>query len=107
VDDERVTAVTRLWQAHLQAPFPARLRGADIYGIDMVMLDADTAGCVDTWLGHPVQPASEARSRTISTCLNKLNHVLPLLTNPVEADYYRRLRDLANLICDLPTEAPG
>ena len=67
----------------------------------MVMLDADTAGCVDVWLKHAGQPGSEARTR-ITTCLNNLNRVLPLLTNPLEADYYRRLRDLANLICDLP-----
>ncbi len=31
-----------------------------------------------------------------------LGHVLPLLTNPVEANYYRRLRDLADLICARP-----
>jgi hypothetical protein len=106
VDDERAAAVTRLWQAHLQAPFPARLRGAEIAGIDMVMLDADTAGCIRAWLDQAGQPASESRAR-ITTCLNNLNHVLPLLTNPVEADYYRRLRELANLIYNLPDSSPA
>jgi hypothetical protein len=89
-------------QTHLQAPFPARLRGIEIDGIDMVMLDADTAGCVRTWLDHAGQPASEVRTRSISACLDNLNQVLPLLTNAVEADYYRRLRDVADLICAHP-----
>jgi hypothetical protein len=102
VDDEHIAAVARLWQMHLEAPFPAALRGVQIDGIDMVMLDADTAGCVRTWLDHAGQPASQARTRTITTCLNNLDHVLPLLTNSADADYYRRLRDLAALICDLP-----
>jgi hypothetical protein len=101
MDDERVTAVTRLWQAHLQAPFPSRLRGVEIAGVDMVLLDANTAGCIRSRLEHPGQPASEARIR-ITTYLSSLNHVVPLLTDPAEADYYRRLRDLADLICNQP-----
>ncbi|MFI7601210.1 hypothetical protein [Actinoplanes sp. NPDC049681] len=101
MDDERVAAVIRLWREHLQTPYPSRLRGTEISGIDMVLLDADTAGCIHAWLEHVGQLSSEAQVR-LSTCLSSLNHVLPLLTNPVEAGYYRRLRDLADLICEPP-----
>ncbi|WP_203920214.1 hypothetical protein [Rugosimonospora africana] len=102
VDDDRVAAVARLWQAHLRAPFPPSLRGAEIAGIDMVLLDADTAGCVRTWLQHTSQRASESGTR-MSIRLGNLDRVLPLLTDPLEVRYYRRLRDLANLICELPS----
>ncbi|WP_392972479.1 hypothetical protein [Streptomyces sp. LN245] len=42
--------MNRLWQEHLDAAFPAGLRGAEPAGIDVVLLDATAAGCVSTWL---------------------------------------------------------
>ncbi|WP_346173532.1 hypothetical protein [Streptomyces cuspidosporus] len=41
--------VARLWQEHLLAAFPADLRGAELAGVDMALLDASIAGCVSTW----------------------------------------------------------
>jgi hypothetical protein len=35
---------------HLERHFLLRLRSEEIDGVDMVMLDADVAGCVETWL---------------------------------------------------------
>jgi hypothetical protein len=95
--DGRIEAVAALWTAHLQAPFPPRLRGAEIAGIDMVLLDADTAGCVSTWLNHHGQ-LDPWRQAVIAACLAELNTVLPQLDG-IDADYYRRLRELAALIC--------
>ena len=45
-------SVQRLWDEHRATPFPARLRGAEVAGVDMVMLDADIAGRVASWLGN-------------------------------------------------------
>ncbi|MGK5447847.1 hypothetical protein [Streptomyces radiopugnans] len=46
---EQMRNAARLWQEHLDAGFPADPRGAEFEDIDMVLLDADTAGCVYTW----------------------------------------------------------
>lgn len=48
-------SVQRLWDEHCDAPFPARLGGQEIAGVEMVMLDADIAGCVQTWLANKGQ----------------------------------------------------
>jgi hypothetical protein len=103
--DERIEAVAALWTAHLHAPFPPRLRGAEIAGVDMVLLDADTAGCVSTWLNQHGQ-LDPWRLSVIAACLDKLNVVLSQLDGP-EADYYRRLHDLAGLVAAAPTETQG
>ena len=47
---EPLKIIQELWQEHRAAPFPRRLRGREIDGIDFVMLDADIAGCVMTFL---------------------------------------------------------
>lgn len=49
--EDRLAAVARLREAHLQAPFPRRLYGEDVAGVEMVMLDSDVAGCVSTVAG--------------------------------------------------------
>ncbi|WP_410664981.1 hypothetical protein [Amycolatopsis sp. lyj-84] len=47
---DRPATVTTLFEAHNKAPLPSRGRSADVAGFDMVMLDADPAGCVSVWL---------------------------------------------------------
>ncbi|WP_410575441.1 hypothetical protein [Amycolatopsis sp. cmx-4-61] len=96
--------VARLWDAHVHAPFPLALRDAEIAGIDMVLLDAYTAGCVSSWLSSGGRLDAWRRT-AIASCLAELNTVLPLLTDPTQAAYYRRLRDLACCICAESTTA--
>lgn len=92
--DEHLDAVTRLWDAHMRAAFPARLRGMDLVGIDMVMLDADTAGCVSSWL-HNRGAFDSGRREVIASCIADLNRVLPALIDRQEIAYYTRLREMA------------
>ena len=99
--DQRHQMVARLWEAHLQAQFPARLRGAEVVGVEMILLDADTAGCVKSWLDNHGQ-LDARRQDVIASCLNELNRVVAILTDHDEAAYYNRLRELAALICDQP-----
>lgn len=92
--DEQVEAVARLWDAHLRAEFPAQLRGAELAGADMVLLDADVAGCVSTWLqtrGH----LDDWRTGLLMQCVNDLDRVLPLLAGAGAFAYYERLRVMA------------
>ncbi|MET8276479.1 MULTISPECIES: hypothetical protein [unclassified Streptomyces] len=91
-----VAAVARLWQEHLDAEFPARLRSAELEGIDMVMLDADIAGCVTTWRNNDGSLEREPL-RILRHCITELDKVLPLLTEAEEFRYYERLHQLATL----------
>jgi hypothetical protein len=93
-DDE----ARRLWDEHKSAPFPDRLRGMELEGVEMVMLDADIAGCIGTWLGRERQlnegppraarPLDERRRSVLQECLVDLDRVLPLLLDGERA-YYR------------------
>jgi hypothetical protein len=94
--DERVEAVSRLWRAHVQASFPPRLRGAEVAGVEMILLDADIAGCMGVWLDNGGR-LDAGRRAVVASCLGKLNLILPLLVDQ-EADYYHRLRDIAALV---------
>ncbi|MFF7887757.1 hypothetical protein ACH40F_40765 [Streptomyces sp. NPDC020794] len=63
----------------MRADFPARLRGEELAGVDMVMLDADIAGCVVTWQGNQGS-LDEDRHQILLSCVRDLDKVLPLLT---------------------------
>ncbi|MEU9500004.1 hypothetical protein [Streptomyces sp. NPDC048196] len=96
-ETEREAAVARLWQEHLGADFPARLRGVELAGIDMVLLDANIAGCVSAWRNGEGSLDAE-RHRILRLCLADLNTVLPLLTGEDDHEYYGRLHRLAALV---------
>ncbi|MER0482182.1 hypothetical protein ABR737_28245 [Streptomyces sp. Edi2] len=93
---EQVQSAVPLWHEHLRAPFPAGLRGAESEpgGTDLVLLDADTAGCVLTWLnnGGTLDPE---RTRTLRSRIDDLDRVIPEITEPAGMQYYQRLRRLA------------
>jgi hypothetical protein len=88
--------VRLLWDEHRSAPFPDGLAGEEIAGVDIVMLDADIAGCVATALGNHGRPAVE-RKAVLAKCLDDLDRVLPLLQDEGAREYYERLRRLAQL----------
>lgn len=97
MDDPLRDEVRRLRQEHVDQPFPPRLRGEVIEGVDMVMVDADIAGCVQVWLGSSSNLDS-AWIGILRTCRDEVERVLPSLTEPVERQYYAVLRDLANAV---------
>ena len=49
--DHRWAEVRRLWQEKQATPFPD-CRGEEIDGVDLVLVDADLAGCVMHYLGN-------------------------------------------------------
>ncbi|WP_218779463.1 hypothetical protein [Streptomyces sp. NRRL B-24572] len=87
----------QLWHEHLHAPFPASQRGVEFGDTDMVLLDAETAGCVLTWLnnGGVLDPE---RTRILEGCIEDLDRVIPQITEPAGTQYYERLRQLALLV---------
>ena len=94
--DERRAVAAHLWDEHMQAGFPPRLRGESIAGVEMVLLDADTAGCVETWLGGS-GGLDRHRQEMLESCLADLDRVAPLLNDQSERSYFERLRELATL----------
>lgn len=89
--------VRGLQQNYSAQAFPSRLRGEVLAGVDMVMVDADTAGCVQVWLDSSAN-LDEARIGILRTCREEIERVLTILTDPVESEYYAVLRDLANAV---------
>jgi hypothetical protein len=96
-DGDAAVAVARLWNEHLATPFPDRLRGVEPGGVDVVMADANLAGCVVTWqldrqrFDDDLRPVARA-------LLVELDRALPQLTIEAEIDYCARLRELARLV---------
>jgi hypothetical protein len=81
----------------VRAEFPARLRGEEIEGVDMVMLDANIAGCVSTWLSQS-GPLDHGRQQILRQCVDDLERVMPRLDIPKERAYYDRLSAMAKLV---------
>ncbi|MCX5200724.1 hypothetical protein OG897_04490 [Streptomyces sp. NBC_00237] len=95
-DEKRLS---RLWKAHARAAFPPHLRGGEVEGEDMVLLDAHIAGCVSTLLTSPLTPYQ----RTILTAsVAAAQKVLPSVEDRGGAvEYCVRLRDMAVLAAEI------
>lgn len=87
--------IEELWEEHQLATFPKGYRGMDVSGIDFVMLDANVAGCVDTFLSRGNLNLSQ--TAILGLCYRNLSYVMPIL-NEEGATYYWRLERLAELV---------
>jgi hypothetical protein len=70
------------------------LRGAEVGDIDVVLLDADIAGCVSTWLGNGGHPTVET-PRILATCVKDLDTVIAVFPDGEEQYYLQQLRIMA------------
>ncbi|MFE3206185.1 hypothetical protein [Embleya sp. NPDC059237] len=91
--------LSRLWDEHLRASFPPHVRGREFEHegrlFDMVLLDADIAGCVSSSLSGPLD---EQRQGLLLVCLAAVEKVLPSIDDEAGAiEYYERLREMAAL----------
>jgi hypothetical protein len=94
----RRAAVRTLFEAYRQAPFPSRWRGADVGGIDMVMLDANPAGCVSVWLAQQGL-LDDRRWNVLAECEQRLIRVIPEL-DAHGREYYQRILDMTVLVLE-------
>ena len=83
-----------MWHAHRDRWFPPSLRGAEVGNIDVVLLDAVTAGCVSTWLGNGGHLTVET-SRILASCVEDLNMVIGAFNDGEELYYLQQLRIMA------------
>lgn len=87
--------IEQLWSEHKSAAFPQYCRGKEIHGVDLVMLDADVAGCVDTFLSRG--NLNLFQTAVLGLCCRNLTSSIPLLSEEAKC-YYRRLELLAELV---------
>ncbi len=73
------------------------MRGSALAGVDLVLLDADIAGCVTTWLSSSGR-LDAGHLAVMRNGVSDLVRVLPLLTDEQEGRYVERLRRLAQLV---------
>ncbi|MFD7904052.1 hypothetical protein ACFV4G_17605 [Kitasatospora sp. NPDC059747] len=89
-----VQRLDRLWEAHLETPFPESFRGVDVDGVDLVLLDANVAGLVLRELNGGLDGDGAA---VLWACIADLDAIVPRLNEEYCAAYYRRLRTVAAL----------
>jgi hypothetical protein len=94
-NESEESLIGELWREHLATPFPKGFRAKDVNGIDFVVLDADIAGCVDTFLERGTLNLYQAAVLGLS--YRNVSYVIPIL-NEEGAAYFWRLERLAELV---------
>ncbi|MFD8570514.1 hypothetical protein [Streptomyces sp. NPDC059639] len=95
-------AVARLFQEIRKETWPAHLNTAERAGIDLVMLDADLAGCVTTWLSN--NGVLDARRLAIlRRRLSDLEQVMPEIDEADNTRLWQLWHDVGQLVCESPT----
>jgi hypothetical protein len=84
-----------LYGEHERAEFPCRWRDEEPGGVEMVMLDADVAGIVSTWLSEGRLDASAESG--LRSSLSDLDRVAQTLSDSQELRYCQRLSELVRL----------
>jgi hypothetical protein len=88
-------SINDLWEEHLATPFPKGFRGKDLNGIDFVVLDADIAGCVQTFVERG--KLNMFQTSMLGLSYRDATFVIPTL-NDEGAAYFWRLERLAELV---------
>jgi len=89
------TLIEQLWREHELAAFPQGYRGKDVNGVDMVMLDADVAGCVDSFVSRG--RLNLFQTAILGLCYRNLTYLIPMFSEEGKV-YYGRLERLAELV---------
>ncbi|MEU4729657.1 hypothetical protein [Streptomyces sp. NPDC023588] len=86
--------LARLWEDHLRALFPDGFRGVDFDGVDLVLLDADVAGLVQSELKGGLDGSGIAY---LWGCIADLDKIVPLINEEYCASYFTKLRTMAQV----------
>ena len=74
---------------HIAAPFPKNLTGEEIEGIDLVLLDSESAATIDKYITHR-RYLSEEEIKTANRCNEELEIVIGKLEG-TNKDYFTSL----------------
>jgi hypothetical protein len=87
--------IKKLYSEHLEASFPDGLRGVEAAGQELVMLDADIAGCISTYL-HNNGILDNQRIEILKNIDSKMDTVIAEIPQNAK-EYFLRLK----LLCEL------
>jgi hypothetical protein len=87
--------INQLWQEHLRDAFPSGCAGTEIDGVDLVLLDADTAGLVSHVVGGAT--LSPVQTRILRKLIADFDRVLPQLPSHAQS-YFARLATIARAL---------
>jgi hypothetical protein len=91
--DERWADVRRLWEEKQAAAFPD-CRGEEVDGVDLVLVDADLAGCVMHFLGNQFR-GDDFQRGILRQIAADLDRIVPKMSGEV-AQYFEREALLAH-----------
>ena len=91
-------AIAQLWQDHHEDDFPTEIYGMEVEGYDVGMIDADIAGCVDTFLTTGGR-LDLRRTAILGLVLPHAVLAARTLPEPARA-YYTRLERLGRLVLE-------
>lgn len=89
--------IVKLFNEHLTTSYPDR-RGDEILGIDLVLIDSDTAGLISTYIGSRGQLSSD-NIRILNHCYSDLKTIVKELSG-ADRQYFARLQNIAGLIIE-------
>jgi hypothetical protein len=97
--DEQV--VLARWREHLEAPFPDALAGSEVAGVDLVLLDADAAGCISTYVAGRGERLDDECRQVLGRCFAELERVTASLDGEART-YFGRLHGLVGEVLTKP-----
>ncbi|MET9628167.1 hypothetical protein ABZX92_11960 [Lentzea sp. NPDC006480] len=96
--------VARLYEQHRKLRYPNGQRGLELAGVELILVDADAAGCASGWLKGGAD-VDEHVAWWAPRHLHELRKVVPLFADPrsewyrpYAAHYYGRLLRMMRLI---------
>jgi hypothetical protein len=89
--------IVKLYNEHLATSFPDR-RGDEVMGIDLVLIDSDTAGLIDKYTKSRGQLSSNDL-RILTHCHSDLKTIVKELSG-ADRQYFSRLQNIAGLVIE-------
>jgi hypothetical protein len=89
--------IVKLYNEHLTTFFPDR-RGDEVMGVDLVLIDSDTAGLISKYIGARGQLSGDDY-KILKHCYSDLKTVINELSGE-DRQYFARLQNVAGLIIE-------
>lgn len=63
------------YEAFLESPYPEELRGREIFGIELILLDSDSAGLIDKFIRNQGQ-LTQTDIKILKKCFTELKAIV-------------------------------
>jgi len=96
MNEINLDSISKMWDTHLCNKFPPELEGEEINGIDLVMLDADIAGCVHSILKKQPCAIPIWKCAVLGICFAEASMVCLKLSGE-SLHYFEYLKNMAQM----------